>query len=129
MLIITSVLLIAKMLPNINEVTSVFSPLVKEVIKIPIANAELEINAIEESPFMFEDELTRKSKNADKTQTGIETASGAQLNASAIAIDPNPTWLNPSPIIENLFKTKIMPKSEAHNAIIEPAINALTING
>ncbi len=91
MLIITSVLLIAKMLPNINEVTSVFSPLVKEVTKIPIANAELEINAIEESPFIFEDELTRKSKNADKTQTGIETASGAQLNANAIAIDPNPT--------------------------------------
>ena len=117
------------MLPNIKEVTSVLSPLVSEVTKIPIARDELEINAIEESPFIFEEELTRRSKNAARMETGIETKSGAQLNAIAIAIVPNPTWLKPSPIIEKRFKISITPKREAHNAIIVPAMSALVING
>ena len=38
--------------------------------------------------------------------TGTETASGAQLNAIATAIVPNPTWLSPSPIIEKRYTTK-----------------------
>ena len=119
----------ARMLPNIKEVTSVLSPLVSEVTKIPMASDELEIKAIEESPFIFEEELTRRSKNAASMHTGIETKSGAQLNAIAIAIVPNPTWLKPSPIIENRFKISITPKSEAHNAMIVPAMSALVING
>lgn len=87
----TSVVLIAKMLPNMKEFTSVFRPLVREVIKIPIASEELEIRAIAESPFMFEDELTRSRRKAARTQTGVETARGAQLKARAMAIVPNPT--------------------------------------
>ena len=113
-LIQTSVLLIARILPNIKDVTSVFNPLVKDVTNIPSASELEEINAIEASPFKFVEELTFNKRNAAKMQTGIETASGAQLNAIAIAIVPKATWLNPSPIIENLFKTRIIPKSAAH---------------
>ena len=82
----------AKIEPNIKDVTSVFKPEVKEVTRIPIAREELEINAIAESPFMLlEMELTLSKRNAKIIQTGIEIANGAQLNASAIAIVPKPT--------------------------------------
>ena len=88
---ITSVGLIARMLPNMNDVTSVFKPDVREVTSIPIARALLEIKAMAASPLIFEFELTRSSKNAAITQTGIETARGAQLKAIAMAIVPKPT--------------------------------------
>lgn len=120
-------MLIARILPNIKDVTSVFNPLVKDVTNIPSASELEEINAIEASPFKFVEELTFNKRNAAKMQTGIETASGAQLNAIAIAIVPKATWLNPSPIIENLFKTRIIPKSAAHKLISVPAIIERTI--
>ena len=91
MLIITSVFAIDKILPNKNDVTSVFKPEVIEVIKIPSAIELVEINATEESPFMFEFELTRKSKNADKTVIGIEIIKGEAFKAIAIAIEPKAT--------------------------------------
>ena len=88
---ITSVGLIARMLPNMKDVTSVFKPDVREVTRIPIARALLEIKAMAASPLIFEFELTRSSKKAAITQTGIETARGAQLKAIAMAIVPKPT--------------------------------------
>lgn len=88
---ITSVGLIARMLPNMNDVTSVFKPDVREVTRIPIARALLEIKAMAASPLIFEFELTRSSKKAAITQIGIETARGAQLKAIAMAIVPKPT--------------------------------------
>lgn len=88
---ITSVGLIARMLPNMNDVTSVFKPDVREVTRIPIARALLEIKAMAASPLIFEFELTRSSKKAAITQIGIETARGAKLKAIAIAIVPKPT--------------------------------------
>lgn len=125
---ITSVGLIARMLPNINEVTSVFKPEVREVTRIPIARALLEIKAMAASPLIFEFELTRSSKNAAITQTGMETARGAQLKAIAMAIVPKPTWLKPSPIIEKRFNTSVTPKSEAQMEIIIPATSARVKN-
>ena len=87
--------------PNKYAVTSVFSPEVTDVTRIPIANALVEINAIAASPFMPElAELIRNKKNAAANETGREIAKGATFNDIAIAIAPNPTWLNPSPIIE-----------------------------
>lgn len=128
-LIITSVLLMARMLPNIKAVTSVFRPLVTDVTIIPIASALLEIRAIAASPFTPEEEaLTRRSRNAARMHTGTETASGAQLNAIATAIVPNPTWLSPSPIIEKRFSTSTIPRSDAHSEISVPAIKARMIN-
>lgn len=123
----TSVLVIARMLPNIKEETSVFKPLVNEVTRIPIARLLEEINAIEASPFTLEFELTLKRRNAATIQTGIETASGAQLKAIAIAIVPKPTWLKPSPIILNRLRTRVTPKRAAQRLIREPAINARMI--
>jgi hypothetical protein len=40
---------------------------------------------------MLEFELTRKSKNADKTVIGIEIIKGEAFKAIAIAIDPKAT--------------------------------------
>ena len=100
MLIITSVLSSERMEPNKYEVTSVFNPLVMLVIIIPNANALVEMRAIRESPFIFVDELSRSNKNEAITVTGIAIKSGLVFNAMAIAREPNPTWLSPSPIIE-----------------------------
>ena len=124
MLIITSVFAIDKILPNKNDVTSVFKPEVIEVIKIPSAIELVEIKATEESPFMFEFELTRKSKNADKTVIGIEIIKGEAFKAIAIAIEPKATWDNPSPIIEYRFRTSGTPSRAEQIAIKEPATSA-----
>lgn len=105
-----------------------FKPDVREVTRIPIARALLEIKAMAASPLIFEFELTRSSKNAAITQTGIETARGAQLKAIAMAIVPKPTWLKPSPIMENRFNTSVTPKSEAQMEIIIPATSARVKN-
>ena len=97
----TSRLLNAKTEPNKYAVTSVFNPQVTDVTKIPIANALVEINAIAASPFIPESfELIRNKKNAAANDTGKDTTKGVTFNVMAIAIAPNPTWLNPSPIIE-----------------------------
>lgn len=97
----TSRLLNANIDPNRYAVTSVFNPEVTDVTKIPIANALVEINAIAASPFMPESaELIRNKKNAAISETGSEITKGATFSDIAIAIAPNPTWLNPSPIIE-----------------------------
>jgi len=115
------------MLPNIKDVTSVFNPLVKDVISMPRASELEEINAIEASPFRLLEELTFNKRKAARMQIGIETANGAQLKAMAVAIVPKATWLRPSPIIENRFRTSIIPKNAAHRLISVPAISALTI--
>ena len=65
MLIITSVLLIASILPNIYPFTSELRPVVIEVTRIPIANAVLEIKAIAASPVILLLSLILKSRNAD----------------------------------------------------------------
>ena len=51
------------------------------------------------------------------------------LSTDATAIAPNATCDNPSPINENLFKTSVTPRSEEHNAIKTPTINAYLTNG
>ena len=112
------------MLPNKNDVTSVFNPDVIEVIKIPSAIELVEIKATEESPLIFEFELTRKSKNADKTVIGIEIIKGEAFKAMAIAIEPKATCESPSPIIEYRFKTRGTPSKAEQTAIKEPAISA-----
>ena len=46
-----------------------------------------------------------------------------------IAIAPNATWDNPSPINENLFRTSVAPKSDEHKAIRTPTTSAYLTNG
>ena len=127
MLIITSVLLIASMLPNIYPFTSELSPVVIDVTRIPIASAVLEIRAIAASPWILLLSLILKSRNAEITTTGTEIASGATFIASAMQSAPNPTCESPSPIIEYRFKTSVTPSKAAQRATSTPTIIALRI--
>ena len=81
----------ARMLPNMNEVTSVFNPLVIDVTMIPIASELLEINAMAASPFKLDSPLTLSKRKAASTQIGMENPRGAQFIDKAIAIVPKPT--------------------------------------
>ena len=116
-----------KMLPNIYDVTSVFRPLVIDVIKIPAASELEETKAIAASPFKDESFERRSKKNEAIIEIGMETPRGEKFNAIAIAKVPNPTWLSPSPIMENLFNTKLIPRRDAHRATKLPAIAARKI--
>ena len=76
------------------------TPDVMELSIIPRASELVEITAMEASPFILVFELTFKRKNEARIVTGIAITRGLAFKAKAIAIEPNPTWLNPSPIIE-----------------------------
>ena len=65
-------------------------PLVTDTVITPIASALLESSAIAASPLSLPLCDRRSSKNA-ATTTGTATASGARLNAVAIASAPKPT--------------------------------------
>ena len=100
MLVMTSVLSMERIEPKRYAFTSVFNPDVMELIIIPRASELVEITAIEASPFILVFELIFKRKNEARIVTGIAITRGLAFKAKAIAIEPNPTWLNPSPIIE-----------------------------
>jgi hypothetical protein len=48
-----------------------------------------------------------------------------RFKTADIAIAPNATWESPSPIRENLRKTKVTPRREEESAIKIPAARAL----
>ena len=48
---------------------------------------------------------------------------------AAMAIAPNATCERPSPIYENLFNTRITPRSDEHSAISTPTMSAYLTNG
>ena len=102
-------------------------PEVRVVTVIPIAIALVEIIATKASPFTEEFPLTFKRRIAEIMETGREIKRGERFSARAIATVPNPRWESPSPIIENLFKTRITPKRAAQREMRLPAINALVI--
>lgn len=51
-----------------------------------------------------------------------------KLRTAAIAMAPNATWLNPSPIKLNRFKTKVTPSRLEQSEIKTPTINAYCTN-
>lgn len=102
-------------------------PEVRVVTVIPIAIALVEIIATRASPFTEEFPLTFKRRIAEIMEIGREIKRGERFSARAIATVPNPRWESPSPIIENLFKTRITPKRAAQREMRLPAINALVI--
>jgi hypothetical protein len=67
------------------------------------------------------------NKKAAIITTGTAMASGATFITAATDNAPNPTCDNPSPIIENLLRTRLTPSSAQHNATSPPAIIARTI--
>ena len=80
------------MLPNIKLHTSVFIPVVTDVIATPIANAELDINAIALSLFILLLLPIFKSIIAAIVTHGIDMYNGEVTpNAVAIVSTPKPT--------------------------------------
>ena len=79
---------------------SIFIPVVSEVTITPTASAPVEIRAMAASPFSLPCVLSRKSRKAATTTTGMVTIMGESPIAVAMASDPKPTWLSPSPIME-----------------------------
>ncbi len=96
----------------------------RELMKTPIASALLEIKAIAASPLILLFLLNFRRRKAAMTTIGIDSLSGAILSAAAIEIAPNPTCDSPSPIIENLFNTRLTPRREAESATSSPTIKA-----
>ena len=84
----------------IGSPRSVFIPVVSEMVSTPMASALVEMSAIAASPLILLDSLSRSSRNAASTTTGMETASGASPIAIATASEPKPTCDSPSPIME-----------------------------
>ena len=117
------------MLPNIYVKTSVFIPVVAEIIITPTARKLLENNAKTASPFILLFLFKTSKKIAAKTTTGIDTKNGAQFMAQETENAENPTCDNVSPIIEYLFKTKFTPKIAIQKDIKKPAKNALLKKG
>ena len=105
-----------------------FIPEEKEITITPIARDPVEISATAASPFILLSELIFNKKKALKTTTGMATASGAALNATAMDNAPNPTCERPSPTIENRFRTRLTPNKDAHRDIKIPTITALDKN-
>ena len=100
------------------------------ITKYPIAKAPTDSIAIAESPFNLVFCPVRRSNTAASIVTGIiKIVSFDNLKIVAIAIAPNATWDNPSPIKENLFNTRDTPNKEEHSAINTPTINAYLTNG
>ena len=74
-------------------------PVLREMTMTPRARAPVEITAMAASPLMRPVELSRSSRKAAATTTGMATARGAAPMAAATARAPKPTWLSPSPIM------------------------------
>lgn len=96
---------------------------------IPMARDPAEIIAIAASLLIFPFPVIRRSRTAAAATTGIDTARGAQLKATAIESAPKETWDSPSPIIEYRFSTRLTPRSDAQSEIQIPPIIARTRNG
>ena len=90
----------------------------------PIARLPLIRRAVAASPLIFEFSVILSTKKAEKRHTGMLTKRGAALKAYAIASEAKPTCDSPSPIIENLFKTRLTPRRAAHNETKIPTMSA-----
>ena len=97
---ITSSFVIAKILPNIQLLTSVVIPVVKDVTIIPIARELAEIIAMAASLLIRLFSVIRSRKKAASTTTGMDTFKGDHPIARAIESAPKDTCESPSPIIE-----------------------------
>lgn len=86
--------------------------------------------AMVESPFslVFEPDLSNITA-AIVVVNKVKVKSLVRFKTAAIAIDPNATWESPSPIKENLLKTKITPNRAAERAIRTPTMRAYLTKG
>ena len=100
------------------------------MIKYPNARDPTEIIAITASPFIFTFCPPRRIKIAQIIVIGnVKSILFAKFKTVATDKAPNATCASPSPIKENLFKTKVTPKSDEQSAIKTPTIKAFITNG
>ena len=128
MLSVTSLRLIASMLPKRKFITSVFMPEVTDMTSTPSAREPVDMRAMAASPFMAAELLRRSSNTAATTTTGMATPSSDAPNTDATASAPKPTWDRPSPIMEYRFKTRLTPRSAAQRDTSRPTMSARTMN-
>lgn len=102
----------------------------KFTIRYPKANEETEIRAMAASPFILAFWPVLSRRIAAKIVTGrIIIVLFERCRTVATESAPKATWLNPSPIKEKRFKTKVTPSKEEHKAIRTPQIIAYCTNG
>ena len=95
-----------------------------------MANELTEIIAMAASPFIFAFCPVRKRSIAAIIVIGrTRSMLFVRFNTEAMAIAPKATWESPSPINENLFKTKVTPRREEQREINMPTINAYLTKG
>lgn len=121
---ITSVLLMAKMLPNKYPNKSTLKPFDKLANMIPPEIPTAETIPIAESPYTFALLLILIINNEPNKTTGIAIKVGNTPKNKPSAIPPKLKCESPSPIKDIFFKTKKIPKIEQVIAINDPAINA-----
>ncbi len=98
--------------------------------KYPRAKAPTEIIAIVASPLILEFWPPFKSITANNIVIGNTTnILFVKPKTVATAIAPKVTLERPSPINENLFKTRVAPNREEHREINTPTINAYLTKG
>ena len=102
-------------------------PVFRAVTIIPIASEEAETTAIAASLLTFARSVMRSRKKAAIATIGMENFSGAQPNANATDKAPKETCDNPSPIIENRFRTRLTPKRAAQRETKIPTSKARRI--
>lgn len=102
----------------------------KFTIRYPKANEETEIRAMAASPFILAFWPVLSRRIAAKIVTGrIIIVLFERCRTVATESAPKATWLNPSPIKEKRFKTRVTPSKEEHKAIRTPQIIAYCTNG
>ena len=104
-----------------------FTPLITDMINVPIASELDEIKAMAESPCILLFSFSFNIKKDASATIGKAKVRGAKCRTVARAKAPKPTCDNPSPIIEFLFKTKVIPINDEHIEMRIPTIKALTM--
>ncbi len=89
-----------------------------------------EIMAMAASPLIFAFFPVRSKSIAARIVIGRTSSMlFVRFITDAMAIAPNATWESPSPIKENLFKTKVTPNKLEQREIKIPTIKAYLTNG
>lgn len=103
------------------------TPFVTDIINVPIAKELDDIKAIAESPCILLFSFNFNIRKEASVTIGKAKVKGVKCRTVASAKAPNPTCDNPSPIIEFLFRTSVIPINDEQIEIRIPTIKALTI--
>ena len=128
MLIITSSFPTARIEPNKKLFISLLTPLTIEIANVPIARDDDDIRAIIESLCIILLSFNLIIRKDTKATVIRENGNGVIDKTVAKEKLAKATWDNPSPIIEFLLNTRLVPIKEEVSDISTPTIKALIIN-